>query len=36
MKQFFFMAGMQRSGATVLSAILNQNKDMWVTPASPL
>ena len=36
MKQFFFMAGMQRSGATILSAILNQNKDMLVTPASPL
>jgi sulfotransferase len=36
MKQFFFMAGMQRSGATILSAILNQNPDMWVSPASPL
>jgi sulfotransferase len=36
MKEFFFLAGMQRSGATVLSSILNQNKDMWVTPASPL
>ena len=30
------MAGMQRSGATVLSAILNQNPDVWVSPASPL
>jgi sulfotransferase len=36
MKQFFFMAGMQRSGATILSAILNQNPDVWVSPASPL
>lgn len=36
MKEFFFLAGMQRSGATILSSILNQNPDMWVTPASPL
>lgn len=36
MKEFFFLAGMQRSGATILSAILNQNPDMLVTPASPL
>lgn len=36
MKQFFFLSGMQRSGATVLSAILNQNPDVWVSPASPL
>jgi sulfotransferase len=27
---------MQRSGATILSAILNQNPDIWVSPASPL
>jgi sulfotransferase len=36
MKQFFFMAGMQRSGATIISAILNQNPDIWASPASPL
>jgi len=36
MKEFFFLAGMQRSGATILSQILNQNPDIWVTPASPL
>jgi len=36
MKEFFFMAGMQRSGATILSSILNQNPDVWVSPASPL
>ncbi len=36
MKEFFFLAGMQRSGATILSQILNQNPDIWVSPASPL
>lgn len=36
MKQIFFLAGLPRSGATLLSAILNQNPDMWVSPASPL
>ena len=36
MKEFFFLAGMQRSGATILSSILNQNPDLWVSPASPL
>ena len=36
MKEFFFMAGMQRSGATIISQILNQNPDIWVSPASPL
>ena len=36
MKEFFFLAGMQRSGATVLSQILNQNLDIYATPASPL
>ncbi len=36
MKEFFFLAGMQRSGATIISQILNQNPDIWVTPASPL
>jgi hypothetical protein len=35
-KEFFFLAGMQRSGATILSQILNQNPDIWVSPASPL
>jgi sulfotransferase len=36
MKTFFFMAGLQRSGGTVLSAILNQNSAMHSAPASPL
>ena len=35
-KSFFFLAGLPRSGATLLSSILNQNPDMWVSPASPL
>lgn len=35
-KSFFFLAGLQRSGATLLSSILNQNPDIWVSPASPL
>jgi hypothetical protein len=35
-KEFFFMAGMQRSGATIISQILNQNPNIWVSPASPL
>ena len=35
-KSFFFLAGLQRSGATLLSSILNQNPDVWVSPASPL
>jgi hypothetical protein len=36
MKEIFFMAGLQRSGATILSSILNQNPDLWVSPASPM
>jgi sulfotransferase len=36
MKEFFFLAGMQRSGSTIISQILNQNPDIWVSPASPL
>ena len=35
-KEFFFLAGLQRSGATIISQILNQNPDIWVSPASPL
>lgn len=35
-KSFFFLSGLQRSGATLLSSILNQNPDIWVSPASPL
>ena len=35
-KSFFFLAGLQRSGATLISSILNQNQDIWVSPASPL
>jgi sulfotransferase len=32
-KTFFFMAGLPRSGSTVLSAILNQNPNIYVTPS---
>ena len=35
-KSFFFLSGLQRSGATLLSSILNQNPDIWASPASPL
>lgn len=35
-KPLFFLAGLQRSGATLLSSILNQNPNIWVSPASPL
>lgn len=35
-KTIHFMIGMTRSGSTVLSAILNQNPDVYVTPTSPL
>jgi hypothetical protein len=35
-KEFFFMAGLQRSGATLLSSILNQNPDIYCSPSSPL
>ena len=33
-KTYFFMAGLPRSGSTLLSAILNQNPDIYVTPAT--
>lgn len=36
MKTFFFMSGLPRSGATVLSTILNQNPILHVPPASPM
>jgi sulfotransferase len=32
-KTYFFMAGLPRSGSTLLSAILNQNPDIYVTPS---
>lgn len=35
-KKFFFMAGLQRSGATVLSSILNQNPNIYSSPSSPI
>lgn len=36
MHKFFFLAGLHRSGNTVLSAILNQNPQFYVSPLSPL
>jgi sulfotransferase len=33
-KTFFFMAGLPRSGSTLLSAILNQNPDIYVSSSS--
>ena len=35
-KQFFFMAGLPRSGGTLMSSILNQNPDIYVSPQSAL
>lgn len=35
-KKFFFMAGLPRSGGTMLSSILNQNPDVYVSPQSVL
>ena len=35
-KQYYFLAGLPRSGNTVLSSILNQNPDIYSSPLSPL
>lgn len=35
-KQIHFLTGLPRSGGTLLAAILNQNKDVFVSPLSPL
>lgn len=35
-KTFHFLSGLPRSGSTVLSAILNQHPDVYVTPTSPM
>lgn len=36
MKTLHFLAGLPRSGSTVLASILNQNPDVYVTPTSPM
>lgn len=36
MKTYHFLAGLPRSGSTVLASILNQNPEVYVTPTSPL
>lgn len=35
-KTFFYLAGLPRTGSTVLGEILNQNEHIHVSPASPL
>jgi len=35
-KKYYFIAGLPRSGSTVLSAILNQNPNFYSGPASPV
>jgi sulfotransferase len=35
-KTYHFLSGLPRSGSTVLSSILNQNPDVYVTPTSPM
>lgn len=35
-KQYFYLAGLPRTGSTVLGEILNQNINIHVSPASPL
>ena len=34
-KKYFFLVGLPRSGITLLSSILNQNKKIVVSPLSP-
>lgn len=36
MKTFYFLAGLPRSGSTLLASILNQNPNVYVTPTSPM
>jgi sulfotransferase len=36
LKQYFYLAGLPRTGSTILGEILNQNINIHVSPASPL
>lgn len=36
MKKLYFLAGLPRSGSTLLGSILNQHSDIYVSPTSPL
>ena len=36
MKDYYFLAGLPRSGNTVLSSILNQNPLIYSSPLSPI
>lgn len=35
-KQLYFLAGLPRSGSTVLASLLSQNPELYVSPTSPL
>ena len=35
-KQYYFLTGLPRSGNTLLSSLLNQHKDIYVSQISPL
>lgn len=35
-KNFYFLAGLPRSGSTLLAALLNQHPDVYVSPNSPV
>ena len=35
-KNIYFLAGLQRSGGTLLSSIFNQNPNIWASPTSPM
>lgn len=36
MEKIFFLSGLQRSGSTLLTCLLNQHKEIYSTPTSPL
>jgi sulfotransferase len=36
MKTLYFLGGLPRSGSTLLGSLLNQHKDIYVSPTSPL
>ena len=35
-KKYYFMAGLPRSGSTLLKSIINQNPDVHTEPVSPI
>ena len=36
MKNYYFMAGLPRSGSTLLKSILEQNPNVYASPISPV